>query len=138
MLAAELPAFEVDFGAGITIDVAPFGVESVEPMAIVAPWAGSRDRVQAGMILVGSFGNGTPDAALALCGRMWPVADVVAVYCGAGVIVGFGEEPVAMPYVLGGLRLEVRRFAFIAPGLAVRFEPTGSDTELWLAVLYRI
>lgn len=135
MLAAQLPAIEMDLGAGITIDVAPFGVESV---AIVASWAGPRDRVQAGMVLVGSFGNGISDAALALCARIWPVADVAAVYGGAGILVEFGEEPAAMPYVLGGLRLEAWRFAFIAPGLAVRFKPTGSDTELWLGVLYRI
>jgi len=138
MIAARLPAFEMDVGAGITVDVAPFGIESVEPLVLAAPWIGPRDAVQVGAVAVGSFGAGTSDAALALCARMWPIADVAAVYGGAGVIVEFGEEPVAMPYLLAGLRMEAWRFAFIAPGLAVRFKPTGTDTELWLGVLYRL
>jgi hypothetical protein len=137
VLAADLPAFEMEIGAGITIDVAPFGIESVEPLVILAPWAGLRDSGQVGMILAGSFGVGTSDAALALCARIWP-GNAVALYGGAGVLLAPGQDPFAMPYLLGGLRLEAGHVAFIAPGLAVRFEPTGSDTEVWLGVLYRL
>ena len=136
--AAELPAFEMDFGAGITIDAAPFGIESVEPLVIVAPWVGPRDRLQAGLILAGSFGRDTPDIALALCARVWPVRNNVALYGGAGVLAAPGQDPSVMPYLLGGLRFEVWHFAFIVPGLAVRFKPTGSDTEIWIGVLYRL
>jgi hypothetical protein len=136
--AAELPAFEMDFGAGITIDAAPFGIESVEPLVIVAPWIGPRDRMQAGLIVAGSFGPDTSDIALALCARVWPGRNSVALYGGAGVLAAPGQDPSVMPYLLGGLRFEVWHIGFILPGLAVRFEPTGSDTEIWIGVLYRL
>ena len=136
--AAELSAFEMDFGAGITIDAAPFGIESVEPLVNVAPWVGPRDRLQAGLVVAGSFGWETFDIALAFCARVWPVRNVLALHGGVGVLAAPGQDPSAMPYVLGGLRLEVWHFAIIVPGLAVRFKPTGSDTEIWLSVLYRL
>jgi hypothetical protein len=138
VLAAKLPAFEMDVGAGITIDVAPFGIESVEPLVLAAPWIGTRDTLQVGVVAVGSFGAGTSDAALALCTRIWPVINVMALYGGAGVLAAVGQDLSLMPYVLGGLRLEAGYFAFIVPGLAVRFKSTGSDTEVWLGVLYRL
>jgi hypothetical protein len=138
LFASELPAFEMDLGAGITIDVAPFGVESVEPLVILARWVGLRDGLQVGAMLAGSFGAGTSDAALALCARLWPISNILALYGGAGILAAPGQDPSVMPYALGGLRLEAGHVAFIAPGLAVRFKPTGSDTEVWFGVLYRL
>ena len=138
LLASELPAFEMDLGVGITIDVAPFGVESVEPLIVLAPWVGPRDGLQVGAMLAGSFGAGTSDAALAMCARLWPISNVLALYGGAGILAAPGQDPSVMPYTLGGMRIEAGHFAFIAPGLAVRFKPTGSDTEVWLGVLYRL
>jgi hypothetical protein len=138
VLTTQLPAFEMDVGAGITIDVAPFGIESVEPLVFAAPWIGPRDTLQVGVVAVGSFGAGTSDAALALCARMWPVKNIVALYGGAGVLAALGQDPSLMPYVLGGLRLEAGRFAFIVPGLAVRFKPAGSDTEVCLCEQYSV
>ena len=48
LLASELPAFEMDLGAGITIDVAPFGVESVEPLVDPRPVGRSARRSAGG------------------------------------------------------------------------------------------
>ncbi len=131
-----LPAIELDIGAGITVDVAFFGVEAVEPLAIVAPWFGPRDGLQTGVVVAGSLSADMSDVAAALCLRVWPARDRAALYGGAGVLLAPGQDPAPMPYVVGGLRLETGHLALIVPGAAMRFKPTGSDTEVWLAVLW--
>lgn len=138
--AAGVPAtgFELDVGAGITIDVTPVGIEAVEPLAIVAPWFGPRDGLQAGAVVAGSLSANASDIAAALCLRVWPAPDRAALYGGAGILLAPGQDPAVMPYLLGGLRFEVRRFALVAPGLAMRLYPDGSDTEVWLAALWRL
>jgi len=131
-------ALELDLGVGITVDVAPFGIEAVEPLAIVAPWIGPRDGWQVGLVVAGSASADMSDVAVAVCARIWPVRDLAALYGGAGALAAPGQDPGVMPFVLGGLRLEAGHFALIGPGLAMRFKPTGSDTDVWLAALFRL
>lgn len=133
-----LPALELEAGVGITVDVAPFGVEAVEPLAIAGSWFCRRDGIQAGAVVAGSLSADMPDVAAALCLRVWPARDRAALCAGAGVLLAPGQDPALMPYLVGGLRLETGHLALIAPGAAMRFKPTGSDTEVWLAVLWRL
>jgi hypothetical protein len=130
-------ALELDVGAGLTIDVAPFGIESVEPLAIVAPWVGKRDGWQVGLMVAGSLSADAPVIMMALGARAWLAEDLAALYAGIGARVALGESPTVTPLALGGLRLEAGRLSFVAPGFAIRLKPTGLDTEVWLCALWR-
>jgi len=113
VLVAGLPAMalELDLGAGVAIDVAPYGVETVAALALVAPWIGPRGGWQGGVILAASASTATADVEAAACARFWFVADAAAVYAGAGALVESGGDPVVEPLLVGGLRLETGRLA---------------------------
>jgi hypothetical protein len=132
------PAFELDIGAGAAVDVAPYGIETVAPLAVIAPWVGDRGGLQAGLLLTASASNATRDVEAAACLRVWPAADRAALYGGAGVLLDLQDDLAAEPFAVAGLRLEAGRVAFLAPGLTIRFHRIGTDSGIWLAVLYRL
>jgi hypothetical protein len=128
---------EADVGMGLGIDVASFGIESVEPLAIVAPWIGKREAGQVGMMVAGSLSVDEPSLMMAPGARVWLGGGIVALYAAVGARAAFGESPIVTLLVLGGMRLEIGRLAFIAPGLAIWLYPTG-HTEVWFCVLWRV
>jgi hypothetical protein len=130
-------AFEMDIGAGAAIDVAPYGIERVVPLLVVAPWVGDRDGAQVGLMVSASASGSTRDVEAVACLRFWPAADRAALYGGAGVLLDLQDNLAAEPFAVAGLRLEAGRVAFLAPGLTIRFHRVGTDSGIWLAVLYR-
>jgi len=129
-------ALELDLGAGAKIDFAPYGVENVTFLATAAPWIGSRDRLQAGLILAASTGATKSDLELAACLRAWPFK-AVAVFGGGGFIASTGDGPALVPFTLGGLRLEAGRLG-IETCAEIHLKPDDTDSMLWIAALWRL
>jgi hypothetical protein len=129
-------ALDLDVGAGIAIDVAPYGIETVAPMALVAAWVGPPDGWQAGLLVAATLSRSVRDAEAAACLRIWALPGHAALYGGGGLIAGSDADPVIEPYLIGGLRLQAGRIAFFAPGLTMRLKSGGTDSGLWLAAIW--
>jgi hypothetical protein len=119
---------EADLGVGITIDIAPFGIEYVEPELAAALWLGAERTFRPGLLLEASAWDGRGDLSASLCGRL--DIERAAFIGGFGMLAFFEGGQSLMPTVLGGLRIELGTFALIFPLVSVRFKPTDSDTEI--------
>ena len=131
-------AIELDLGAGAKIDVAPYGIENITALAFAAPWIGSREGVQAGLVMAGSTGPSKSDLELSACLRAWPIKNAVALSGGAGYLLeAAGPGPPNVPFLIGALRLEAGSLAFLACA-EIHFENNDTDTMLWFAALWRV
>lgn len=121
---ADSPSIEV--GAGITVDVAPFGIEYVEPELAAAIWFGS-GWFRLGLFTEASAWADRADLSALVCART--ETGPIDFFGGFGALASFESEFLLMPSVSGGLRFRIGRFVLLTPMLSVRFKPTGSDTE---------
>lgn len=127
---------ELDLGAGAKLDVATFGIENVTLLAIAAPWLGLADRLDAGLVIAASAGSAKRDLELVPSLRISPV-DGIALSGGAGLVASVGDGPPLVPLVLGGLRMGLGRFGFLACA-EIHLKPDDTDFMMWLAAVLRV
>ena len=126
-------ALELDLGLGIKIDIAPYGIENATLLALAAPWIGSREGLQAGLLLGGSVGPCKADLELSACLRAWPFHDAFAVFGGAGLVAEvYRSVPGLVPALLGGLLFGQDSLGFAACA-ELRLKSGDTDAMLWVA-----
>jgi hypothetical protein len=131
-------ALELDLGFGGKIDVASYGIENVTALVAAAPWIGSREGLQEGLVLAGSAGPAKVDLELSACLRVWPAKGAIALFEGGGLVAERGPGPTLCPMLIGGIRLEAGRFGLDVCGeIHYEIERGDTDTMLWLALLWR-
>jgi hypothetical protein len=130
-------ALDLEVGAGMKIDPAPYGIERVAAVALVAPWVDIGHGLQVGMIAAGSAGGEKADIEASACLRAWPEGSALSLFEGCGIFFAFGQDQLIVPMIIGGIRIGTGSWA-VQSGIEIDIEATGTDTLLWIVLTRRI
>lgn len=126
-LSAEGSPLNLDIGAGVLIDAAPWGIEYAAPEAAVALW---RDgSLRPGAMVEASWLDSR--GALSAVACLGAGTESLSGFGGAGIALYFDPALSATPFFEAGLRVAGNRF-FMMPIAALRFKQRDSDSEIRL------